>query len=71
MEKKFNCLKMKEEIQAKIYEETKDMTFSELDAYFNKGLESHSLWQRLAHRDNVQRQNKKRVNAGVQQFDNL
>jgi hypothetical protein len=66
MEKKFDCLKMKEEIQAKIYEETKNMTFPELDAYFNKGLESNSLWQRLVHRDNVQRQNKRLVNAGTQ-----
>jgi hypothetical protein len=39
MEKTFDCLKMKEEIQAKIYEETKDMTFPELDVYFNKSLE--------------------------------
>ena len=31
MEKEFDCLKMKAEIQAKIYEETKDMTFLELD----------------------------------------
>ena len=33
-EKKFCCLKMKEEIQAKIYEETKDMTPEERLAYF-------------------------------------
>ena len=39
MEKKFDCLKMKDEIQAKVYEETKNMTFPELDAYFNKSLE--------------------------------
>jgi len=55
MEKSFDCLKMKEEIQAKIYEETKDMSFPELDAYFNRGLEKDSLWHRLAHRDNVAR----------------
>jgi hypothetical protein len=35
MEKKFDCLKMKAEIQAKIYEETKDMTFPELRAYLD------------------------------------
>ncbi|MCL2040967.1 MAG: hypothetical protein FWG84_02855 [Bacteroidales bacterium] len=47
MEKEFDCLKMKEEIQAKIYEETKDMTFLELDAYFNKSLENDAFWQGL------------------------
>ena len=51
MNKKFDCLKMKEEIQAKIYEETKDMTFPELDAYFNKSMENNSLWQRLVNRN--------------------
>ena len=34
-EKKFCCLKMKEVIQAQIYEETKDMTREEVLAYFN------------------------------------
>ena len=56
MEKTFDCLKMKEEIQAKIYEETKDMTFPELDVYFNKSLENDAFWQRLVNRDNVQKQ---------------
>ena len=56
MNKEFDCLKMKEEIQAKIYEETKDMTFSELDVYFNKSLEKNAFWQRLSNRDNVQKQ---------------
>ena len=51
MEKKFDCLKMKEEIQAKIYEETKDMTFPELRAYLDKRLENNALWQRLVKRD--------------------
>ena len=57
MEKKFDCLKMKEEIQAKIYEKTKDMTFAELDAYYNKRLENSVLWQRLVARDNAKNQN--------------
>jgi hypothetical protein len=34
MEKEFDCLKMKEEIQAKIYEEIKDLPSSEIVAYF-------------------------------------
>jgi len=33
--KGFSCLKMKEEIQAKIYEEIKDMTTEERVAYYN------------------------------------
>ena len=56
MEKTFDCLKMKEEIQAKIYEETKDMTFPELDAYFNKSLENNAFWQKLGY-ENTQKQN--------------
>ena len=57
MEKKFDCLKMKEELQAKVYEETKDMTFSEFRAYLDKSLEKNSLWQKLLKRDSVQMQN--------------
>jgi hypothetical protein len=49
---------MKDEIQAKIYEKTKDMTFLELRAYLDKSLENNSLWQRLVSRDNAQKQNK-------------
>jgi ribosome-binding factor A len=51
MEKTFDCLKMKEEIQAKIYEEIKDMTFPELRAYYDKRLENNALWQRLTNRE--------------------
>jgi hypothetical protein len=69
MEKKFDCLKMKAEIQAKIYEETKNMTFPELDTYFNKGLENNSLLQRLGQRGNTQKYNAKKerqtINANL------
>jgi hypothetical protein len=34
--KDFDCVEMKNEIQAKIYAETKDMSSEELLAYFNK-----------------------------------
>ena len=61
MEKEFDCLKMKEKIQAKIYEETKDMTFPELDVYFNKSLENDAFWQRLVQRD-AQKQSARQVN---------
>ena len=51
MEKEFDCLKMKEEIQAKIYNEIKDMSSSEELAYFNKKAQNSALWQRLVQRD--------------------
>jgi len=35
-EKDFDCIKMKREIQAQIYEETKNMTTEEVLAYYNK-----------------------------------
>ena len=44
---------MKEELQARVYEETKDMTFSEFRAYLDKSLENNSLWQELVKRDNA------------------
>jgi len=47
MEKTFDCLKMKEELQARVYEKTKDMTFPELRAYLDKRLENNVLWQQL------------------------
>ena len=51
MEKTFDCLKMKEEIQAKIYEEIKDMSSVERFAYFHKKSQTNALWQRLTQRD--------------------
>jgi hypothetical protein len=57
MEKTFDCLKMKEEIQAKIYEEIKDMSSSEILAYFKKKSQTNALWQRLVNRDKA-KQNK-------------
>jgi hypothetical protein len=56
MKKTFDCLKMKEEIQAKIYKETKDMTFPELDVYFNKSLENNAFWKNLTSSENAQTQ---------------
>jgi len=57
MEKTFDCLKMKEEIQAKVYEETKDMTFPELRAYLDRSLENSVFWQRLVAGDDTKKQN--------------
>jgi hypothetical protein len=56
MEKTFDCLKMKEEIQAKIYEKIKDMSSSERMAYFNKKSKNSALWQRLVKRDEAKKQ---------------
>jgi len=55
--KKFDCIKMKEEIQAKVYERTKDMTFLEFRAYLDKSLENDSFWQKLVARDKEKMQN--------------
>ena len=56
MEKEFDCLKMKEEIQAKIYEEIKDMSSSERLAYFKEKSRNSALWQKLVARDNEKAQ---------------
>ena len=56
MEKTFDCLKMKEEIQAKIYEEIKDMSSAERMAYFNRKSKDSVLWQRLVKRDEEKKQ---------------
>ena len=53
MKKTFDCLKMKEEIQAKIYEEIKDMSSSEIISYFNKKSQDSALWQKLVQRTNA------------------
>ena len=63
MKKTFDCLKMKEEIQAKIYEETKDMTFAEYRAYLDKGVQYSALWQRLVTRDNARDEAKRQNHA--------
>jgi hypothetical protein len=43
----FGCVQMKNDIQAKIYAETKDMTFAELRTYLGKQLSGDALWQRI------------------------
>jgi len=55
MEKTFDCLKMKEEIQARIYEDIKDMSAAEEIAYFQKKSRDSDLWQRLVNRDKARR----------------
>jgi len=43
----FDSLKWKQEVQTKIYEETKDMTSEEVCEYFRKGSEEFREEQRL------------------------
>jgi hypothetical protein len=51
--KDFDCVEMKNAIQAKIYAETKDMTFEELRAYLDKQLEGDAFWQRITRQQSV------------------
>jgi len=55
--KGFDCLKMKDEIQTKVYEKTKNMTFSELRAYLDESLKNDAFWQKLVSHSKVQKQN--------------
>ncbi|MDR2582443.1 MAG: variable surface family protein [Fibromonadaceae bacterium] len=48
--KEFDCVKMKNDIQAKIYAETKDMSFKELKLYLNYGIEDDPFWSSLQSR---------------------
>ena len=41
--KTFDCVKMKNDIQAKIYAETKDMNTAELLEYFNQQAENDNI----------------------------
>jgi len=56
MEKEFDCLKMKEKLQAKVYEKIKEMTSPELCTYLEKSMENNEFWQSLISRDNTQKQ---------------
>ena len=47
--KNFDCVQMKNEIQAKIYAETKDMSFEELKAYLAKRIDNSPFRQRISH----------------------
>jgi hypothetical protein len=50
-DKDFDCITMKNAIQAKIYAETKDMSFEELRAYMDKALQKDDFWKRINSRD--------------------
>jgi hypothetical protein len=51
--KNFDCVQMKDEIQAKIYAETKDMNFEELKAYLAGRIENSALKYRIARQQKV------------------
>jgi len=61
MEKTFDCLKMKEEVQARVYERTKDMIFAELRAYLDQSLAHDVLWQRLVNHNTAQKENRRNL----------
>lgn len=45
--KAFDAVKMKNEIQAKVYEKTKHMDFAELKSYINKTLQNDAFWKQI------------------------
>ena len=45
--KEFDCVQMKNDIHAKIYAETKDMTFKEYRAYLDNRLKDSELFARM------------------------
>jgi hypothetical protein len=47
IEKDFDCVRMKNDIQAKIYADTKDMSFEEYKAYLDSSIRGNSFWHSL------------------------
>jgi len=47
MNKKFDCLKMKEDIYTKIYSETKQMNLKEYIEYITESVKRSKLWQKF------------------------
>ncbi|MDR1191995.1 MAG: hypothetical protein LBK60_10105 [Verrucomicrobiales bacterium] len=43
----FDCLKMKRELQTRIYAQVKDMNFTELRAHINRTLQGDAFWRRI------------------------
>jgi hypothetical protein len=53
--KDFDCVQMKNAIQAKIYADTKDMSFEELKAYLAKQIANSPFEHRIPHQQNTAR----------------
>jgi hypothetical protein len=47
LEKQFDCIAMKNDIQSKIYAIVKDMEFAELRSYMDKSLQNDGFWNRI------------------------
>lgn len=47
IKKNFDCLKMKEEVQVKVYQDTIGMSFAELRGYFNSHLNNNFFWKKI------------------------
>ena len=47
MNKKFDCLKMKDDIYDKIYSETKQMNLKEYIDYIKQSVKKSQLWQKF------------------------
>ena len=56
-DKDFDCIEMKNSIQAKIYAETKDMTFTELRAYLDAHLQGDALWEQICRNAKTKQEN--------------
>ena len=46
--KTFDCVKMKLDLQLKLYEQTKHLNLKELVEYIHKDVKETDLWQKLA-----------------------
>jgi hypothetical protein len=57
IEKDFDCVEMKNDIQAKIYAETKDMNFEQYKAYLSRRLRNSALFARMQRRQKTQAAN--------------
>jgi hypothetical protein len=53
IKKDFDCVKMKNDIQAKIYADTKDMSFEEYKAYLAMRLKNSPFKERINRRQQV------------------
>ena len=56
-DKDFDCVEMKNSIQAKIYAETKDMTFAELRAYLDAHLQGDAFWEEISRNTKTKQEN--------------
>lgn len=46
--KDFDCIEMKNALQARVYAETKDMSFEQYRLYLDNSLKNDTFWQRIS-----------------------